>query len=157
VTEFNSVPRITLIFLLQDLLQNLITRFERHLPAMQINSFQKIEDLHHNAYSAALQKAKDLCTSVQTRKSREINIKREDAQKFFDRRTKEEEEMLKDYRLRQSLGEDLAIAIRGSERRIEDLRDELKKTLARFEEEELVIERNPELFSAAIIIAKGKS
>lgn len=124
---------------------------------MQINSFQKIEDLHHNAYSAALQKAKDLCTSVQTRKSREINIKREDAQKFFDRRTKEEEEMLKDYRLRQSLGEDLAIAIRGSERRIEDLRDELKKTLARFEEEELVIERNPELFSAAIIIAKGKS
>jgi len=42
------------------------------------------------------------------------------------------------------------------ERRIEDLRDEFKKGLDRFKEEELVIERNPELFSVAIIIAKGK-
>ncbi|PIV22587.1 MAG: hypothetical protein COS40_05625 [Deltaproteobacteria bacterium CG03_land_8_20_14_0_80_45_14] len=123
-----------------------------------VNKFlPKIEDLHHNAYSAALQKAKDFCTSVQMRKSREINIKREDAKNFFDRRIKEEEERLKDYRLRQSLGEDMAIAIRGSERRIEDLNDELKKALDRFEEEELVIERNPELFSVAIIMAKGKS
>jgi hypothetical protein len=104
-----------------------------------------------------LQKAKDLCTSVQVRKSREIKIKREDAKKFFERRIKEEEERLKDYRSRLSLGEDMTIAIRGSERRIEDLKDELKKALNRFEEEELVIERNPELFSVAIIIAKGKS
>jgi SNF2 family DNA or RNA helicase len=58
----------------------------------------KIENLHPNAYSAALQKAKDFCTSVQMRKSREINIKREDAEKYFERRTKEEEERLKDYR-----------------------------------------------------------
>jgi SNF2 family DNA or RNA helicase len=117
----------------------------------------KIEDLNHNAYIAALQKAKDFCTSVQMRKSREINIKREDAKKFFDRRIKEEEERLKDYRSRLSLGEDMTIAIRGSERRIEDLKDEFKKALDRFEEEELVIERNPELFSVAIIITKDKS
>jgi len=117
----------------------------------------KIESLHHNAYSAALQKAKDLCTSVQMRKSREIKIKREDAEKYFERRIKEEEERLKDYRSRLSLGEDMTIAIRGSDRRIEDLKDELKKALDSFEEEELVIERNPELFSVAIIIAKGKS
>ena len=51
----------------------------------------------------------------------------------------------------------MTIAIRGSERRIEDLKDEFKKALDRFEEEELVIERNPELFSVAIIIAKDRS
>jgi len=62
-----------------------------------------------------------------------------------------------DYRVRQSLGEDMAIAIRGSERRIEDFKSELKKTLDRFEEEDLVIERNPELFSAAIVVARDKS
>jgi len=51
----------------------------------------------------------------------------------------------------------MGIAIRGSERRIEDLKDELKKNLNRLEEEELVIEKNPELFSAAIIVARNKS
>jgi len=49
----------------------------------------------------------------------------------------------------------MTIAIRGSEKRIEDLKNELKKVLAGLEEEELVIERNPELFSVAIIIPKG--
>jgi superfamily II DNA or RNA helicase len=116
----------------------------------------KVEALYDKAYESALQKAKGLCSSVQIRKSREIKIKREDAKKFFDNKIKEEEERIKDYRLRQSLGEDMAIAIRGLERRIEDLKAELKKALDRFEEEELVIERNPELFSVAIIIAKDK-
>jgi tRNA/tmRNA/rRNA uracil-C5-methylase (TrmA/RlmC/RlmD family) len=91
------------------------------------------------------------------RKSREIKIKREDAEKYFKRRIKEEEDRLNDYRSRLSLGEDMTIAIRGSERKIEDLKDELKKVLNRFEEEDLVIERNPEVFSVAIIIAKGES
>jgi hypothetical protein len=91
------------------------------------------------------------------RKSREINIKRGDAKKFFDRRIREEEERLKDYGSRLSLGQDMTIAIRGSERKIEDLKDQLMKALDRFEEEELVIERNPELFSVAIIMTKGKS
>ncbi|MEW6162247.1 MAG: hypothetical protein AB1606_02850 [Nitrospirota bacterium] len=36
-------------------------------------------------------------------------------------------------------------------------KDELKKAFDRFEEKELVIERNPELFSVAIIITKNKS
>lgn len=44
--------------------------------------------------------------------SREMKIKKDDAEKFFDSRIKEEEERLKDYRLRQSLGEDMAIATR---------------------------------------------
>lgn len=117
----------------------------------------KIEELHHNAYSLALRKAKELCNSVQMRRSREIKIKREDAKKYFDRRIKEEEGRLKDYRSRLSLGEDMTIAIRGSERKIEDLKDELKRALDRFEEEELVIERNPDLFSIAVIIPEVRS
>lgn len=103
-----------------------------------------------------IQKAKGLCSSVQTRKSREIKIKREDAKKFFDTRIKEKEERLKDYQGRLSLGEDMAIAIRSSERRIEDLKAELKKVLDRLEEEEMVIERSPELLSVTIIIAKDR-
>jgi|GEM_PF-4926068 len=61
------------------------------------------------------------------------------------------------YKLRQPLGEDMAIAIRSSEKKKEDLKYELKKSLDRFEEKELVIERNPELVSVALIIAKEKS
>ncbi len=117
----------------------------------------KIDELYNNAYSKALEKAKDLCSSVQARKSREIKIKREDAKNFFNQRIKEEEERLNDYRNRLALGEDMAIAIRGSEKRIEDLRDKLKKVLDRFEEEELIIERNPNLFSIALIISETKS
>lgn len=67
-----------------------------------------------------------------------------------------QKEKVNSYKLRQSLGEDMAIAIRSSEKKIEDLKYELKKSLDRFEEEELVIERNPELVSVALIIAKEK-
>lgn len=112
----------------------------------------KEDDLYNKAYELSLKKAKDYCSSVQMKKSREIKIKKEDAEKFLNSRIKEEEERLKDYKFRQSLGEDMAIAIRGSERRIEDLKDTLKKNLNRLEEEELVIEKNPELLSVAIII-----
>jgi hypothetical protein len=116
----------------------------------------KADNMYNKAYELSLQKAKDFCSFVQMKKSREIKIKKEDAEKFFNTRIKEEEERLKDYKFRQSLGEDMGIAIRGSERRIEDLKDELKKNLNRLEEEELVIEKNPELLSIAIIIAKNK-
>ena len=37
---------------------------------------------------------------------------------------------------------------------MEDLKAELQRTLNRLEEEELVIERNPELISAAVILHK---
>jgi len=117
---------------------------------------EKNRDLYDKAYESALKKAKDSCSRVQKRKTHEINIKREDAKKFFNKRINEEEEKVKSYKLRQSLGEDMAIAIRSSEKKIEDLKYELKKALDRFEEEELVIERNPELVSVALIIAKEK-
>lgn len=138
-----------------------VAEFNNEIPdtsSWDVDKFlPKIEDLYHNASNAALQKAKDFCTSVQMTKSREISIKRDNANKFFERRIKEEEDRLNDYRSRLSIGEDMTIAIRGSERRTEDLKAELKKTLDRFEEEELVVERNPELFSVAIIIAKDES
>jgi len=102
-----------------------------------------------------LERAKELCSVAQERKDREIRIKREDAIRFFNTKIREEEERLKDYRRRLFLGEDMAIAIRATERRVEDLKAELQRTLNRLEEEELVIERNPELISAAVILRKG--
>jgi hypothetical protein len=44
-----------------------------------------------------------------------------------------------------------------SKTKFSSLKYELKKTIDRFEGEELVIERNPELFSVAIIMARNKS
>jgi len=109
---------------------------------------------YEKAYEIALEKAKELCSVAQERKDREIRIKRDDAMRFFNTRIKEEEERLKDYRQRLSLGEDMTIAIRASERRMEDLKAELQRILDRLEEEELVIERNPELISAAVILPR---
>ena len=118
---------------------------------VQINASASYE----KAYEIALERAKELCSVAQERKDREIRIKREDAIRFFNTKIREEEERLKDYRRRLFLGEDMAIAIRATERRVEDLKAELQRTLNRLEEEELVIERNPELISAAVILRKG--
>jgi superfamily II DNA or RNA helicase len=114
----------------------------------------KIPDLYTKAHDLALKKAREICAIVQDRRSQKIAIKREDTRKFFSTKFKEEEERLKEFRLRLSQGEDMTIAIRGSEKRLEDLRSDLQKTLERLEEEELIIERNPELISAAIIIPR---
>ncbi|MBW2038608.1 MAG: hypothetical protein JRI46_03300 [Deltaproteobacteria bacterium] len=51
----------------------------------------------------------------------------------------------------------MAIAIRGSEKRLEDLKAEPKKTLDRLEEEDLVVERNPEPISVAISVPRTKT
>lgn len=116
-----------------------------------------ILSLYEKAHEIALQKTKDLCSHVQERKDREIRIKKEDSQRFFDTKIEEEEERLKDYKMRLSLGEDMAIAIRGSEKRLDDLKTELRKALDRLEEEDLVVERNPELLSATICLPRNKS
>jgi len=125
--------------------------------------FHEIEEIQHNipviyekAYETALHKAKELCSYVQERKDREIRIKRQDTQRFFDTKINEEDERLQDYKKRLSLGEDMAIAIRGSEKRLEDLKTGLTKALDRLEEEDLVVERNPELISSAICVPRSK-
>jgi superfamily II DNA or RNA helicase len=125
--------------------------------------FHEIEEIKPNisiiyekAYETALHKAKKLCSYVQKRKDREIRIKRENTQRFFDTKIKDEDERLQDYKKRLSLGEDMAIAIRGSEKRLEDLKTGLKKALDRLEEEDLVVERNPELISSAICVPRSK-
>ena len=51
----------------------------------------------------------------------------------------------------------MAIAIRGSEKRLEDLKTGLTKALDRLEEEDLVVERNPELISSAICVQRSKA
>ncbi|MBC8457256.1 MAG: hypothetical protein H8D67_04580, partial [Deltaproteobacteria bacterium] len=99
---------------------------------------------------------KELCSYVQKRKDREIRIKREDTQRFFNTKIREEDERLQDYKKRLSLGEDMAIAIRGSEKRLEDLKTGLTKALDRLEEEDLVVERDPELISSAICVPRSK-
>ena len=45
----------------------------------------------------------------------------------------------------------MTISIRASARRTEGLKSYLQRTLDRLEEEELVIERNPELISLAMV------
>jgi len=81
----------------------------------------------------------------------------EDAKRYFGTKIKEEEKRLKDFKSRLFLGEDMAIAIKASEKRLNDLKATFEKTLERLEEEELVIKRNPNLFSTAIIIPRNSS
>ena len=117
----------------------------------------RIPYLYEKAYNIALEEAKRLCSLAQKKKDREISIKKEDAKRYFGTKIKEEEKRLKDFKSRLFLGEDMAIAIKASEKRLNDLKATLEKTLERLEEEELVIERNPNLFSTAIIIPRNSS
>lgn len=64
----------------------------------------------------------------------------------------DEETRLNEYKTRLFKGEDMDIAIRSTEKRIEDLRREHQELLNRFEGEGLVVDEMPEPFSVAVLL-----
>jgi SNF2 family DNA or RNA helicase len=112
----------------------------------------KREQLQNIAKDCAIDEAKKFSAKVQKEKDRKIEIKKVDAKRYFESRIKEENRRIAEYKSSLSKGKDMEIAIRGAEKRLEYLKSQYKEVLERLQQEGLVIEEMPELFSIAGIL-----
>ena len=128
------------------------------IPKKLINSsliddiVSKSAELYNMAEDFAIEEAKKFSGKVQQEKDRRIQIKRKDAKRFFTPRTKEERRRIAEYKSSLFKGKDMEIAIRAAQRRLKNLKTQYEEVMKRLEEEELVIEEMPELFSLAVIL-----
>lgn len=112
----------------------------------------KKDQLQDTAKDFAIDEVKSYSINVQKEKNRKIEIKKEDAKRYFELRIGEEKGRIAEYKNDLFKGKDMEIAIRGAEKRLEDLKSKYKEVLDQLEQERLVIEEMPELFSIAVIL-----
>ncbi|WP_254832853.1 helicase-related protein [Haloglomus salinum] len=111
------------------------------------------DDLIEVAETEAWERVNELAEEAQSERSREIEIKRKHARRYFESRIEEQEERLERYRQRASdPEEDVQVLVNQTERKLADLRSEREAELSRLEEEEVVVPEEPELVNAAVVI-----
>lgn len=119
----------------------------------QINDIvSKSSKLYNKTKDFAIEEAKKFSGKVQQEKNRKIKIKREDVKRYFTPRMKEESRRIAEYKSNLFKGKDMEIAIRGAQKRLKDLKTQYEEVTKRLEEEKLVVEEMPELFSVAVIL-----
>jgi hypothetical protein len=95
----------------------------------------------------------DLADDARQERSREVEIKREHAERYFASRIEDLEETLADYRDRQQREEtDMSAPINRVKSELQELRRKRDEELQRLEEDEQVVPDEPELVNAAVVI-----
>ena len=108
--------------------------------------FSKAEEVAINSMSNILEETKE-------RVEREIEIKREDVVRYYDRRINESYRRISDYRSKLPI-RDMDIAIRREQARIKQLTEEMSERLNLLEKERVLSAEAPELLAVAIILPK---
>lgn len=95
----------------------------------------------------------ELAEEVHQERTREVEIKREHAERYFESRIEDLDEKLADFRDRQQReGTDMRAPINRVMRELRVIRRERDEEFQRLEEDEQVIPDEPELINAAIVI-----
>jgi superfamily II DNA or RNA helicase len=112
----------------------------------------EIDSLYAQAFDEAQRVSQEYASKAQSKRQREVTIRRDDAERHFGVRIGEREARLVEYRRRLEEGEDMEIAIRGAESEIRTLEQERESTLQQLREDEVIVEEAPELLSVALVI-----
>ncbi len=116
------------------------------------NISKKCLDLYDIAEEKVIDEVINYSSKVEKKKNREIKIKRNDANAYFNPRIVQIKKRIADYKQRLIKGEDMEIAIRGEQARLKDLKEKYESYLEKLNIEKQVIEEMPDLLSAAVII-----
>ncbi|QRV16315.1 DEAD/DEAH box helicase family protein [Haloterrigena salifodinae] len=111
------------------------------------------EELHQEAQMEAWTQVESFADEAREEREREIEIKRQHAERYFEEQISEWEERLETYQQRDEEGRDMSAPIGNAKRKLESLRRERDEELARLEEEKHVTPEEPDLVSAAFVIA----
>jgi superfamily II DNA or RNA helicase len=112
----------------------------------------EIENLYSKAFAEAQRVSQEYASKAQSKREREITIRRDDAERYFGVRMAERHARLQEYRRRLQEGEDMEIAIRGVENDVRNLEQELERTLQQLREDEVIVEEAPELLNVALVV-----
>ncbi|MCL9812609.1 DEAD/DEAH box helicase [Natranaeroarchaeum aerophilus] len=110
------------------------------------------EDLHSDAEAKAWYEVEAFADEAREEREREVEIKREHAERHFDEQIEEWQDRLDTYRQRNEEGADMSAPIGNAERKLEDLRREKRQELQQLAEEKHVTPEQPELVTAAFVL-----
>ena len=116
----------------------------------------KASQLHDVAEARAWDEVESFADEARTEREREIEIKREHAERYFADQINEWEERLETYQQRAEQGADMSAPIGNAKRELEKLRRQRNEELGQLEEEQHVTPEEPELVTAALVIPPGK-
>jgi viroplasmin and RNaseH domain-containing protein len=111
------------------------------------------EDLYEAAEMEAWTHVESFAEEARTEREREIEIKREHAERYFEEQIEEWEERLEQYQHRAEQGADMSAPIGNAKQKLESLRREREEELSRLEEEKHVTPQEPELVTAAYVVS----
>jgi len=119
------------------------------IEAISIIADQLVESAEDRAWELVNQMAEE----AREERSREVSIKREHADRYFESRIEELETTLADYRDRQEREDaDMSAAINRVRGELRELREERDKEFQRLDEESQVVPDEPEFINAAVVI-----
>jgi hypothetical protein len=111
------------------------------------------EDLYEAAEMEAWSHVESFAEEARTEREREIKIKREHAERYFEEQIEEWEDRLETYQQRAEQGADMSAPIGNAKQKLESLRRERDEELSRLEEEKHVTPQEPDLVTAAFVVS----
>jgi len=114
----------------------------------------EIERLCGDAFEEARRVSEEYASKVKSKRGREIEIKRRDAERYFAVRIREQEARLREYERRLADGEDMEIAIRGVRSGIQNLEERRETVLQELKADEVIIDEAPELLNVALLLPR---
>jgi hypothetical protein len=115
---------------------------------------KEIELLRGKVEKLVLERVKEFVNKTIEERTREITIKKADAETFFDRRIKESNARLQKYETKMARGEDMKIAIISEKTKRDEYKNKLKEFQRKLDLESKIIPGAPELMSLALIVPK---
>jgi superfamily II DNA/RNA helicase len=115
---------------------------------------EQAEELVEEARKSAQRRAEEMAANAGEQKTKEVEIKREHAERYFDNAIETWESRLKEYQRKRDEGKDQKMPIRRAKSELKDLRRKRKREFEQLQEEESVIPRTPDPINATVIVPK---
>ncbi|MFC7073035.1 helicase-related protein [Halovenus rubra] len=112
----------------------------------------QVSDLHEIAEMEAWEQVESFAEEAREEREREMEIKRQHAERHFEEEISEWEERLETYEQQDERGKDMSAPIGNAKRQLESLRRERDEELARLEEEKHVTPEEPQLVTASFVL-----
>jgi hypothetical protein len=130
------------------------------IPAAKAESYEGVDavasmadELIQRAEDRAWEEVNEVAEEARVEREREVRIKREHAERYFDSRIEDLEEDLERYQERDRREDvDMSAQINRTRSELNDVRTDYEAELERLEEDEQVVPDEPELINTAVVV-----
>ena len=130
------------------------------LSPSEVNRSQELDqlatmanDLHSVAEMRAWDEVESFAKEAREEREREVEIKREHAERHFEEEIETWEERLEQYEAQDGPNKDMSAPIGNAKQNLDEIRRERKSELSRLDEEQHVTPEEPELVTAAFVVS----